>query len=98
MPHAHKPYVAYGTYYLTIFKKKGAEGQKIKNYLQKNGKKKKASYWCSRARTRKDREKFFLDFVILLFFFWGYLCSTLLEKQILFRSQLLLSDILRIRY
>jgi hypothetical protein len=37
--------------------------------------------WCSQARTKKDREDYFLDFVILLIFFefLGYFGSTLLE-------------------
>jgi hypothetical protein len=42
----------------TVLKKKGEEGQK-KKYLAKKWKEEKASYWCTQAQTRKDRERFF---------------------------------------
>jgi hypothetical protein len=49
----------------TLFKGKGEEGQSKKIICKKNGKEEKAGCWCSQAHTRKDREEFFLYFVIL---------------------------------
>jgi hypothetical protein len=46
--------VAYGTY--NIQGKRLRRTDKKKNNLQKKWKEGKASYWCSQARIRKDRE------------------------------------------
>ncbi len=57
--------MAYGIYNITIFKRKGEEGQTKKIICKKNGKKEKQVKWCSGTHTRNDREDFFVDFVIL---------------------------------
>ncbi len=53
----------------TVLKEKVKD--RIKNNLQKKWKEEKASYWCSKAHTRKDRERFFFGFCDFMNFFFG---------------------------
>ncbi len=61
--------MAYGIY---IIQGKKVKKDKIKNILQKKWKEEKASYWCTQARTRKDRERFFFGFCDFMNFFWFF--------------------------
>ncbi len=68
---------------------------------KKNRKKKKQVTGVHRHTQEKIEKNFFFGFCDFMTFFgiFGFIFgSTLLENQILFRSQLLLSNILRIRY
>ncbi len=71
--------MAYGIYNI---EGKGAEGQNKKIFCKKK-KEENASYLCSQAHIRKDREGFFFGFCdfIIFFKFLGYFCSTLLENN-----------------
>jgi hypothetical protein len=53
----------------TIFKEKGEEGQTKKIICKKNGKKEKQVAGAHRHAQERIEKEFFLDFVILLFFF-----------------------------
>ncbi len=52
----------------------------------------------TQERIEKDIFFGFCDFMNFFWDFWIYFCSMLLEKQILFRSQFLIHNIVRIRY
>jgi hypothetical protein len=85
----------------TVLKGKGEEGQNKKYLAKKKWKEEKASYRRSKRTQGKIEKNFFwgfCDFMNFFLDFWVYFCSTLLEKQILFHSQLLLPDIIHIRY
>ncbi len=53
-----RPRAACGIRYLQYSREK-VKKDRIKNILQKKWKEEKASYWCTQAQTRKDRERIF---------------------------------------